>query len=210
MYGKLKENGEIELGTVYTLLKGVSNPSALSLSELNARQIYKVVDDDTKPEKWQVIKSYDYVFELGEIIRVKNIEDIPLEDFKASKNKEIKNTLFEIMEEGFTDSTGVKIDIKEQDRANWMSNLELMSLAGQTETEIRDFNNVTHILTFDEYKSLVIEAGAYIQQQFQNKWKLNQLVKEALTHQDVDDIYWRKANYDENDEFVDYTYNGVL
>lgn len=212
-YAKVENGQVVKTGTIFTLLPQVSNPKALSEEELNAKGIYKIKYDTRTVEPWQRVKGVKTEFKDGEAIQTKEIEDIPLEKFKDEKNAVIKRTLFQIMNEGFTASNGIKIDIKDSDRSNWMTNLDLMSISGQTETQIRDFNNVTNTLPFEDYKNMIIEAGAYVQKQFQDKWVLNQKVDDATTYQEVEDIFWRKAVYTGDDidaEFSHWEYNPIL
>lgn len=175
-----------ETGNLYKLLPNVSNAIKLTeeqLKELNIEKVQPV----PKPEP-------------------------TLEEMKKQKNKEIKQNLSQIRNEGFDTSFGFKIDITKEHFDLFKDVKLLLEETGSTETEVRDYNNQFHVLTKSDYDSLVLEAGIYINQLLKEKWILNKEVDSATTKKEVEKIYWRKPIYvDEMEmEISGYEYNPIL
>lgn len=133
-----------------------------------------------------------------------------LDELKAKKNLEIKSTLAQIRSEGFMTSFGFKIDCGERNVNDFANGLMMIQATNMTEIIVKDFDNQTHVLSGDDYKTMVIELGGYISKLLGNKWQLNELVKVA-TIDNISDIYWRNAITDEETlETTGYEYNPIL
>lgn len=179
-----KNNITNEIGTIFKLLPDVSNPHFLSEQELLDRNIIKY-----NPEVVEVVKTLDEV--------------------KTRKLLEIKSTMSEILNEGYiTPSKQIKVDIRPSDMANWVSNQVLMDKAGLIETTVRDYDNVSHVVTAAEYTVMAMEIGAKVTGVYNTKWQLQNSVNDATTISEVDAIYWRRPIYDNETELniIGYDY----
>lgn len=150
----------------------------------------------------EIIQYTDY-----EVQEVKNIVNNDLEEYKKTKNEEIKQTYLDIGQEGFICSNGIKLDCRESDKINWLGTM----LKNAETYSIKDYNNVTHEnISNEEFMTMYNELSGYYEKILADKWALNTLVNEALTHEEVSGIFWRVPVYDEEDNFVEWSYNPIF
>ena len=174
-----------EIGNLKQLLPNVSNPEFLSESELLERNIEKYIEP---------------------------VVEATLEELKDHKKSEIKQTLEQIQKEGCLTTLGFKIDFQKENRDDFTGGLLLMQNAGLTEMSIRDFDNVNHMLSSEEYTQMCLEMGQYYNNLLSEKWTLDDLLSEATTKEEVEAIYWRNAIYEDEEELEisHYEYNPIL
>jgi hypothetical protein len=209
VYAKVKDGKVEKVGNLYKLLPNVSNPSKLSEDKLKEMGVYKVVNDTTKLSAWQKVKFISYNFDGENINEVKEIEDIGLNDFKNKKLEEIKQTYYTLTNEGFECSNGIKLDCRESDKVNWKQLLEDTQSTGDDLT-LRDYYNQNYTLSPAEIESMMLELQSYYRKLLADKWSCEDLIDGFTTYEEVRDFYWRKAIYDENDEFVEWEYNSLV
>jgi len=206
-YAKVENNEVVETGTLYKLLPEVSNPIKLTNEELLDQSIYKIDTNPITLEPWQFIKSVEPVFDGEKVYLNKTIENYDLEEYKDTKKKEFKKTFQQILTEGFTTSSGIKLDCKQENINNFTNNIMFMEKMGGNQTTVRDFNNQEHTFTLQEFEDMLKELGQHWKTQFNNKWTLDKKVDVATTHQEVHDIYWRKAVHSDEMEFSHWEYH---
>ena len=212
-YIKIKNNEIVKTGNLFNMETRNSNPTLLSEEELKVLGVYK-----SKPFEYNLNigeyfgdSTYNYDSVLDIVREVKEIKTIDLEVFKTSKLSEIKNTHLEIKSEGFTSTSGIKIDCEDKNLNDFANGKLLMDISGGTESRVIDYNNISHDLSAEDYTSLVLELGGYIIKLLNDKQILRGLINKSTTHLEVSEVYWRKANYSEDElEFIDYTYSPLV
>ena len=112
------------------------------------------------------------------------------DELKQRKKAEIKRAFEEELKKGYLTSFGFKVDSKLEDLNNFDVTLKFAEMAGMTEIAIRDYDNITRTLTFDEFKQMCLELGQHIQQQFQKKWDLQAQVDEVTIIEELSNISW--------------------
>jgi len=113
-----------------------------------------------------------------------------LDELKQQKKAEIKRVFEEELRKGYLTSLGFRVDCKLEDLNNFDVALKLAEMAGMTEITIRDYDNITRTLTFDEYKQMCLELGQYIQELFKKKWTLQAQVDKATTKEELAALTW--------------------
>lgn len=173
-----------EIGTLYQLLPNVSSPIRFSEEELLALNIEKYTPPVIEPT---------------------------LEEVKKRKVEEIKSTFEQIKTEGFTSSTGVKIDCGDENVNDFTQGFIFGKEKNKTDIDIIDYDNNKVSLTFTEYKDLVLELGDYKMSTIYKKNTLRELVNTATTIEEVEAVYWRTPIYDEDGLLIiGYNYNPIL
>lgn len=135
------------------------------------------------------------------------IKERTLEEVKNDKLKEIKQTYKNISNEGFECSNRIKLDCRESDKINWLT----CRISGGN-TPIRDFDNQTHVLEPSVIIGMLDELQNYYMKLLSDKWKLENIIKSCTTIEELENIYWRKPIFDDDDEMnvIGYEYNEVL
>ena len=143
VYAKI-ENGQIvKTGNLFDMDTRNSNPTLLSEDELKNLGVYKIISDSPELKPWEKLGVSDYDYNEFEecVYELFTINDIPLEEFKQTKLNEIKQTHEQIQTEGFTSSTGIKIDCKRENVNDFSNNMVLLNESGAGGTKVTDFNN---------------------------------------------------------------------
>lgn len=81
--------------------------------------------------------------------------DITVDEYKEKKKGEIKRELQTAREQGLSVSLGFKIDIMQENVIDWQGNYEAMKLKGLTETNVRDYDNKLHTISFSDYETMM-------------------------------------------------------
>lgn len=207
--GKVTETGPCPINTDIT-----SNFRLLSNEDKKKQGWYKVIENPISKKPWEIIESTDYIYDsISDNVTLKEtISDIPIEDFKKTKIEQIKQTLNQITNEGFTCSNNIKLDCRESDKTNWIS-VRILALENPTGVQtIRDFNNDVHFdLSNTEIKQMMGELLNHYNVLYSNKWVLEQEINACEFHKDIDAIYWRKPIYTlDGMTITGYDYNPIL
>ena len=90
----------------------------------------------------------------------------------ASANKEYaKISQTETLREGCPTTLGFRIDCMDNNVADFDKTLGLISIyPAMTEVVVRDYDNVNHTITTDQYKAMCIELGAHVTAVRQAYW----------------------------------------
>ncbi len=94
------------------------------------------------------------------------------------KVQEHKSAYLAKLSEGFLTSAGFMIDCMENNQVDFALRLQLEEAArAQDSTRddlilVRDYNNVNHQVTFEEFKSICLELGEYISGQRELLWSM--------------------------------------
>ena len=158
----------------------------LSDEKLSEYSWYPV--EETKPTLEEYEKITKRTFELDDdwIIRNKDIiEKISLNDYKNRKYKEIKTKLAEKRKQGFLTSLEFKIDIMQENIGDWTGNLQAMQMLWLTETTVRDYNNITHTMSFEEYEAMMGEMFVYISWLYNTKWSMDEDIRWFKTYDEI-------------------------
>lgn len=124
------------------------------------------------------------------IVREKNEAEY-LIDYKETKKDEIKLKFEDSFKEQCPTSFGFSVDCKQNDIVNWMATLQMFNLLPDlNETEVRDYNNKSHILTKEQYKQLCVEISYHYYSLFKKKWNLDELIDKAKDKIELDNISW--------------------
>lgn len=127
----------------------------------------------------------------GTVTEVKNIVDMDLDEWKSFNKLDIKLNYNGIMKEGFTSTSGIKVDCRESDKVNWLGvKIESENL-GLTEVSIRDYNNVTQVISKADFDTLYYELYAHYDSMLKKKWDLQTQIDNATTHEEVAAIQWQ-------------------
>jgi len=176
----------------YAIFDEQGFPKAFYSPDIHGDNIPKEAIEITD-EQWQEFISNQgkrkWDFEKKEVVPY---EPPPpsLDELKQQKKAGIKRAFEEELKKGYLTSFGFKVDSKLDDLNNFDVTLKFAEMAGMTSVTIRDYDNITRTLTFDEFKQMCVELGQHIQQQFQKKWDLQAQVDEVTTEEELNNISW--------------------
>jgi hypothetical protein len=112
--------------------------------------------------------------EKKQVIRKAVIEPIPEPVIEARQVEEIKVASEVALSEGFMTSLGFRVKCLAEDQNAFGLSLLLMMLKVQQDPavkiKVRDYDNVDHELTYDEYCRMCLEMGTYVLQQRYTVW----------------------------------------
>ena len=93
-------------------------------------------------------------------------------ELTAAANKQYaKLSQIETLEAGCTISLGFRIDCMDNNVADFDKTLGLISVSPTTTSVIvRDYNNVNHTITVDQYKQMCLELGTHVMTVRQAYW----------------------------------------
>lgn len=142
----------------------------------------KIPDTEDKPEDYGKVVKKVYNWYRHVHYHIPTFEEV-----KTQKFGEIKNTYQTIMNGGFECSNGIKLDCRESDKINWL----MVKLQGGVVESIKDFNNNIHTLEPEVVMTMMTELEEYYKKILSDKWEIEELVKNANTIEEVNDIYWK-------------------
>jgi len=209
VYAKVDLNDEIiRTGPCPKNTTFVSNFRLLTDEQKKEHGWYKVTTDTTAIQPWQSIRKSNYALVNDEVIETKEIVDLDLAVYKDKKKQELKQTHIIMTKEGFTCTNEIKIDIDANSNIGWIALKDQILHKGleDADIQIRDFYNTTHTVKGHEFLDMWDEGFVYYNSILSKKWEYQTLIDSYQTHQLVHDFYWRKAIYDENEEFTGYEY----
>ena len=123
-------------------------------------------------------------------------EALKLQYYKDLKNNEIKNSFYNIFNEGFTSPTlNITIDCRRDglnnDIQNYTQLLDLLKSGVTSEVQIRcKDNSLSEPLDQDKLQTLINETTIYGIQMYQKKWLLNEQVNNCNTYEELELIKW--------------------
>jgi hypothetical protein len=123
-------------------------------------------------------------------------EQLKLQYYKDLKNNEIKNSFYNIFNEGFTSPTlNITIDCRRDglnnDIQNYTQLLDLLKSGVTSEVQIRcKDNSLSEPLDQDKLQTLINETTIYGIQMYQKKWLLNEQVNNCNTYEELELIKW--------------------
>jgi hypothetical protein len=90
----------------------------------------------------------------------------------AEANKEYaKLSQIETLEAGCPTSLGFRIDCMDKNKTDFDQTLGLISIySAMTEVLVRDYDNLNHTITVDQYKQMCLELGAHVMAVRQVYW----------------------------------------
>lgn len=185
--GELKR----EWGYCPDAIKGipVGNLKSLSDEEKAQYNLYKIIINKPQLQPWQIHSASPTItFENNQIVKTYSVIDIGLDKFKERKNQEFKNIYFQLSNEGFITSLGIKLDCRESDKINWL----VASTDDTKKTRVKDYNNVIHETTITQFDNMYNELKNYYDKLLNNKWILNTAVDTSTSYEEVNNLYWRK------------------
>lgn len=109
-----------------------------------------------------------------------------LEELKEQKIQEIKMKFDAQHYLGFVCSNGIKVDCRESDKINWLSNYLSFD-----NPYVRDFDNNTHLVTEEEYKTMYSELKNHYGSLWIQKGEYNNQVNNAETKEELNSLtFW--------------------
>lgn len=115
---------------------------------------------------------------------------VTLAELRKKKHDEMRQAFDAELAKGFIVTAGIKYD-SDFDSVNKLDVLvKLADLAGLASVQVRDYDNITHDLTVEEFRGHLVEIGRHVQAQFAKKNLLQDAARECPTAGDLDLIQW--------------------
>lgn len=119
------------------------------------------------------------------------LECLDLTTARTMMRKHIESGMTHALESGFVCSNGIKIQCAEIDMIRWMQAKSLIDLAGLSDINIRDYDNVIRSVLASDFSVMMQDAGLYIQGLLANAWYLKDGINSSLaTISDVLNAQW--------------------
>lgn len=151
-----------EIGTLKQLLPKISSPEQLTEAELSNLNIVEYVEP--------IILNLDKI--------------------KSNKLWEIENAMELEIKDGFLSSVGIKVDCDEQSINNYAQAFTLLEVTGGTSIDIINYDNVKQTISFENFKTMLIELGQNKIARIYKHRTLKDAVNAATTETEVNTINW--------------------
>lgn len=113
-----------------------------------------------------------------------------LEDAKQLVYDRIKQWACDAFSSGFATTIEIKMDCDVQSIAALHALYTFGMVQGMRSLTICDYDNVTHLVSWDEFEKLLLETGAHHQKIYARKWELRQLASKAESEKDLEALSW--------------------
>ena len=74
------------------------------------------------------------------------------------------------IDDGYLTALGFRVDIKQVNVVDWSASLQMLQVSGETEIEVGDYDNQTHVISSEDYAMMCLEMGAYLRGLRSRKW----------------------------------------
>jgi len=178
------ENGvpngiELELGDIETPLQDL----------IDEQSFYLVADVTVYDEALEWIDNPSYFLNVDTVEKTFTVTPKTVEEIRSDKKEAFGVDFNADSKLGFT-TNDIKMNSDLTDVLRFDGGVRLSENLGNTHMEIRDFDNVVHIVTITEAKNMVDELGANYQMLLSSKWAKSSELDEATTVTAVSAISW--------------------
>lgn len=163
----------------------MSSPEPLSLEHMNQYGWYELVENKTFIEPWQYLVKSNFIVDGMTIIQNYEVKNISLEEYKKSKKEEAKLNYENEINAGCLTQSGIRFDCDEKAINMISSTKQLMDTLNLTQIEFRDYDNIVHTLTYDEFVNLATEVAIYYQTKLKEKWTEQDRIDAATTYEEI-------------------------
>lgn len=74
------------------------------------------------------------------------------------------------IDDGYLTTLGFRVDIKQVNVVDWSASLQMLQVSGETEIEVGDYDNQTHVISSVDYAAMCLEMGEYLRALRSRKW----------------------------------------